>query len=464
MSMTVLGTHDENTLAQMREVEKNAVHTALMADGHLGYIMPVGGVAAYYNHVLVAGVGYDIACGNCAIKTDLHMDELYGDGDGERVINVLADDIQSHISFGVGRKNASADAPTDHPLFESDAWLRLASRAGYNQARDLKDKARAQLGTVGSGNHYVDVFSDERGWIWVGVHFGSRGLGHTIASGFMSLGAGKQWGEHAKETDQLLSLQTDLGRDYWELMQLCGDYAYAGREWVARQVVSMLGASEVEMVHNHHNFAWNEEHYIGGEEVPVIVVRKGATPAFPGQMGFVGGSMGDNAVILEGAQLDHDDHGYYWGEIAACSMYSTVHGAGRVMSRTAAAGKVRRFTRFECGQRDCDGHAPFDKNAASTNVYSTQGNPPCPKCGSKTHKRKGQERISAGLVSEEEMTQWIKSRGVVLRGAGLDEAPQAYRRLPDVLAAQGGTITILHTLTPIIVVMAGADEFDPYKD
>lgn len=454
MSMAVLGTHDENTIAQMREVEKNAVHTALMADGHMGYIMPVGGVAAYYDHVLVAGVGYDIACGNCAIKTDLHMDELYGDGDGERVINVLADDIQSHISFGVGRKNASADAPTDHPLFESDAWLRLASRAGYNQARDLKDKARAQLGTVGSGNHYVDVFSDERGWIWVGVHFGSRGLGHTIASGFMSLGAGKKWGEHAKETDQLLSLQSDLGRDYWELMQLCGDYAYAGREWVARQVVSMLEAREVEMVHNHHNFAWNEEHYIGGEEVPVIVVRKGATPAFPGQMGFVGGSMGDCAVILQGVECPEQ----------VLTLYSTVHGAGRVMSRTAAAGKVRRYTRFECGQRDCKGTVPFDQKAASTNVYSLQGNPKCPECGSKTHKRRGEERVSAGLVDPAEMAAWLTRCGVVLRGAGLDEAPQAYRRLPDVLAAQGDTIEVLHTLTPLVVVMAGYDEYDPYKD
>lgn len=461
--MHVLGTHDENTLAQAREVEKYAAHFALMADGHLGYIMPVGGVAAYYDQVLVAGVGYDIACGNCAIKTDMRMEEF----DSPVQIEKMADDIQRNISFGVGRKNTSSDAPTDHPLFESEAWLRLAHWAGPQATGQLKDKARAQLGTVGSGNHYVDVFHDEKGWIWVGVHFGSRGLGHTIASGFMALGAGKDWGEHAKESDQLLSLSSTVGQDYWELMQLCGTYAYAGREWVARQVVRMLGANEVEMVHNHHNFAWKEKHgYLNpGNSEDFIVVRKGATPAFPGQRGFVGGSMGDCAVILQGAaDFDYEGNAMPWLGEQTNTLYSTVHGAGRVMSRTAAAGKVRRFTRFECGQRDCDGHAPFDKNAASTNVYATQGNPPCPKCGSKTHKRKGQERISAGLVSEEEMTQWIKSRGVVLRGAGLDEAPQAYRRLPDVLAAQGGTITILHTLTPIIVVMAGADEFDPYKD
>lgn len=453
--MHVLGTHDENTLAQAREVEKSAVHMALMADAHLGYIMPVGGVAAYDNQVLVAGVGYDIACGNCAIKTDLHMDELCGGGDGDRAINKLADDIQNNISFGVGRKNTSGDAPIDHPLFESDTWSRLGYYTSPNQSRDLMDKARRQLGTVGSGNHYVDVFSDEDGWIWVGVHFGSRGLGHTIASGFMSLGAGKKWGEHAKETDQLLSLDTSLGQDYWELMQLCSTYAYAGREWVARQVVSMLGAREVEMVHNHHNFAWREEHAfedIG--MVEVVVVRKGATPAFPGQKGFVGGSMGDCAVILQGVECPEQ----------VLTLYSTVHGAGRVMSRTAAAGKTRRFTRFECGQRDCKGTVPFDKNAASTNVYSTQGNPLCPECGSKTHKRRGEERISAGLVDPAEMAAWLARCGVVLRGAGLDEAPQAYRRLPDVLKAQGDTIEVLHTLTPLIVVMAGADEFDPYKD
>src|SRR6185436_9597736 len=120
-----------------------------------------------------------------------------------------------------------------------------------------------------------------------------------------------------------------LGHDYWHLMQLAGEYAYAGREWVARKVVSLLGANELELVHNHHNFAWKETH--DGEEL--VVVRKGATPAFPGQKGFVGGSMGDDSVILEGASGDSD--------VQRAALYSTVHGAGRVMSRTEARGKQK---------------------------------------------------------------------------------------------------------------------------
>lgn len=106
----------------------------------------------------------------------------------------------------------------------------------------------------------------------------------------------------------------------------------------------------------------------------------------------------------------------------------------------------------------------IEKNAAQANVYSLQGNPKCPVCGSGTHKRRGEERISAGLVDPAEMAAWLGRCGVVLRGAGPDEAPQAYRRLPDVLKAQGNTIEVLHTLTPLVVVMAGEDEYDPYKD
>jgi tRNA-splicing ligase RtcB len=194
-------------------------------------------------------------------------------------------------------------------------------------------------------------------------------------------------------------------------MQLAGRYAYAGREWVARKVADILGANELELVHNHHNFAWKETHE--GEEL--VVVRKGATPAFPGQLGFVGGSMGDDAVIVRGT--DSADE-----EITAVqrdALYSTVHGAGRIMSRTQAAGKRNRRTG---------------------------------------------RIITPGQVTDDMMREWITRKGVVLRGGGLDESPHAYRRLPDVLAAQGPTIEIVHLLRPLIVVMAGAAELDPYKD
>jgi tRNA-splicing ligase RtcB len=402
--IAVFGTHERQTLAQLEDVASLAERAALMADGHLGYVMPIGGVAAYREQVSVVGVGFDIACGNAAIRTDL---TLSGSPELGTRLGELADVIQDEISFGIGRKNRADDAPVAHPLFESPAWNALP-----NHAREgLRDKARKQLGTVGSGNHYVDVFVDESDAIWVGVHFGSRGLGHTVASGFLAISQGQKWGTRVPERETLLSLDKPVGQDYWALMTLAGEYAYAGREWVARKVVSILGGRELELVHNHHNFAWREEH----DGKTVVVVRKGATPAFPGQKGFVGGSMGDDAVIVQGAQAGNEK----LAELQRKALFSTVHGAGRVMSRAAAAGKINRRT----------GRV-----------------------------------IKPGVVSPRMMEDWVKQKGVVLRGGGLDESPHVYRRLPEVLAAQKGTIEVLHTLRPLIVVMAGADLFDPYKD
>jgi tRNA-splicing ligase RtcB len=169
-------------------------------------------------------------------------------------------------------------------------------------------------------------------------------------------------------------------------------------------VLSILGASSTYEVHNHHNFAWKEVH--DGQEV--IVVRKGATPLAVGQQGFIGGSMGDIAVIVEGIESD----------LAQDAFYSTIHGAGRIMSRTQAAGKMNW----------------------------------------KTRKRTG------GQISQEQMEEAVKAFGVELRGGGTDESPFVYRKLAEVLEAHAGTFKILHTLKPIGVCMAGADEFDPYKD
>src|SRR5215207_3480973 len=241
----------------------------------------------------------------------------------------------------------------------------------------------------------------------------STSSGHTVASSFLAIGQGKTWGERAPEREVLLDLAAPTGHDYWHLMNLAGRYAYAGREWVARKVVELLGANELDLVHNHHNFAWKETHE--GEEL--IVVRKGATPAFPGQRGFIGGSMGDDAVIVRGVEPNAASEQVVEAQRGA--LYSTVHGAGRVMSRTQAAGKQNRKTGAV---------------------------------------------ISPGRVSPEMMQEWVAAKGVVVRGGGLDESPHVYRRLPDVLAAQEGTVEVLHTLRPLIVVMAGANEFDPYKD
>ncbi|MGH6923214.1 MAG: RtcB family protein [Propylenella sp.] len=390
-NVKIYGEHDAKTIGQMERCMTvgSAVAGVLCADGHLGYAHPIGGVVAYEEHISISGVGFDIACGNMAVRLDAPYAEL------SPLTETIVDDIARSVSFGLGRSNAE---PVDHALFESDLW----KAAGVPE---LKSMAQNQLGTCGSGNHYVDLFEDEEGFVWIGVHFGSRGLGHKITTKHLKLVGAKD----GMEVDPAVVHQdTDIGRSYIAGVQLGGLYAYAGREWVVEKVKEIIGAAVTDTVHNHHNFAWRERH---GEH-EYWVVRKGATPAFPGQRGFVGGSMGDNAVILSGVE----------SEVSAASLYSTVHGAGRIMSRTEARGR-------------------FVKD---------------PETGKKIRQQ--------GRVRHDEMHAWIRERGVSLRGADLDEAPQAYRRLPDVLAAHAGTIKIEHTLRPFGVIMAGADVFDPFKD
>lgn len=318
---TIVGTHDDNTVAQLARCldHDDAVAGAICADGHLGYSQPVGGVVAYREHISVSGVGFDIGCGNLAVRTDMPYDAVK-----DRVGEVL-DAIGARISFGIGRVN---DAPYEHALFDdADAWRAAGAEA-------LMPMARRQLGTVGAGNHYVDLFHDvlpdvtaEESPVWIGIHFGSRGLGHRLATDYLKRGGGRE-GINVPPT--LLHQDTDLGRAYLAAMELAGRYAHAGREWVAAIVLDILGARAVDEVHNHHNFAWREE--VAG--APAWVVRKGCTPAFPGQRGFVGGSMGDDAVILEGVA----------GGAATALLNSTVHGAGRLFGRKEAK---RRFTRDE---------------------------------------------------------------------------------------------------------------------
>ena len=377
---------DESALSQIKNCAKSADMVAMMADHHKGYAVPIGGVVAYQDSISPSGVGFDIACGNKAVLIDIPASEIRAN------IHKIMDDIWDRLSFGIGLKNKQR---VDHELFDDPTWTLPALRS-------LKDKARSQLGTIGSGNHYVDLFEDEQGRAWIGVHFGSRGLGHKTATYFLNAGGAKD----GMDVDPLvLSVRSSLGRDYLACMHLAGRYAYAGRDWVCSEVARMLGANILEEVHNHHNYAWRETH----NEQDLWVVRKGATPAFPGQRGFVGGSMGDISVILEGVESDE----------AKYSLYSTVHGAGRVMSRTAARGKVNRKTG---------------------------------------------KVIKAGAVSTEMMLDWVRRQGVELRGAGTDESPHCYKRLPEVLGYHSATVRILHTLTPIGVAMAGEHEFDPYKD
>ena len=389
MKTKIFGEHDAATIAQIeRCVEAGGERGVLCADGHKGYAQPIGGVVAYTDNISLSGVGFDIACGNLAIRTDATRAQV------APAMDEIMNDVVRDISFGIGQKSKTR---IDHELFDDPAWE-------LPPMRELKQTAAHQLGTVGGGNHYVDIFADEEDRIWVGVHFGSRGLGHKTATHFLKAAGGKD-GMDVPPT--IVAEASPLGEDYIAGMKLAGRYAYAGREAVARHVVrGILRANIVEEVHNHHNFAWREDH----DGRRYWVVRKGATPAFPGQKGFIGGSMGDDAVIIEGVD----------SPISRDALFSTVHGAGRVMSRTAAKGK-------------------FVKT--------------------------GGKRIRQdGLVRHDEMMKWIADKKVVLRGGDLDEAPQAYRRLPDVLAAHAGTIRILHTLRPLGVAMAGKDIVDPYKD
>lgn len=386
---------------------KTAYKGALMADHHLGYAVPVGGVVAYQGQVSPSGVGFDIACGNKAVMTDAELSDFSCNGLNQ--ISSIMDDLVKVISFGIGRNNLD-ESLENHPLFDDPAWEIPAANA-------LKRKAAGQLGTVGSGNHYVDIFHDEQDRIWIGCHFGSRGFGHGIATHFIKEGGGK---DGINVDPVVLDADSELGREYIACMNLAGRYAYAGRDWVCDRVAKLLGARVLDSVHNHHNFAWKEQHEIpvstsqnlGNKINELWVVRKGATPAFPGQRGFVGGTMGENSVILEGVESDE----------GPLNLYSTVHGAGRVMSRTQAAGK-RRW------------------------------------------KKGVQTQVSAGLVSPEMMREWVVDRAhVELRGGGVDESPHAYKRLDEVLGYHAKSIKILHTLTPIGVAMAGAGEVDPYRD
>jgi tRNA-splicing ligase RtcB len=399
------GEVDERSLRQLRTCMEagDAEFGVLCADHHPGYSQPIGGGIAYEGYVSPSGVGYDIGCGNKAVRTNLKGADLE--------VEPVMRELVRRISFGLGVPNREQ---VDHPVLDR------VLRADFEPQRRLHQLARTQLGSVGSGNHFVNLFEDEGGDVWVGVHFGSRGFGHKTASGFLALAQGLAFDEHAREGEMdsppvLFPVDSELGQSYVAAMELAGEYAYAGRDVVVAKVLELLGAEALDEVHNHHNFAWREEHF--GRTYWVI--RKGCTPARPGQKGFVGGSMGDDSVILEGVA----------GAEAEESLFSTVHGAGRVMSRSQAAGKIRRRKQVVDGRK----------------VWV-------------------QEQVKPGLVDWPAVQERLRGQGIVLRGGGADEAPEVYKRLPDVLAAHRGSIRVKHTLRPLGVAMAGRDVFDPYKD
>ncbi len=432
MKIKTFGPVDERSLKQLERCMDagDAEYGVLCADHHPGYSQPIGGAVAYEGYVSPSGVGYDIGCGNKAACTELTVTDLDALGGVERIMR----EITRRISFGIG---VPARERAEHPVLDKIAV------AEFKPQRKLVQTAVNQLGTVGSGNHYVNLMEDEQGRVWVGVHFGSRGFGHKTASGFLALAQGLAFNAKAPEGEMdsppvLFEVGTELGDSYVAAMELAGEYAYAGRDVVVAKVLEILSAEAVHEVHNHHNFAWREEH----RGRSYWVIRKGCTPARPRQEGFVGGSMGDESVILEGVESPD----------AEASLYSTVHGAGRVMSRTRAAGRIRRHKRWMCSDRECG--RLFD---------SREGR--CPDHpGSRMIKTWVHEQIKPGAVDWPAVQARLREQGIVLVGGGADEAPEVYKRLPDVLGAHAGSIRVKHTLRPLGVAMAGHDVYDPYKD
>lgn len=404
MNITIFGREliDEKPIRQIERCITSEDDIAVLnADAHYGYGHPIGGAVAYKEKISLSGVGFDIACGNYAVRTELRLKDIN--------LQKVMDEIFRRISFGIGRPN---NEPVDHPVLEK------IHKAEFEPQRKLFKLAKEQLGTVGSGNHFIDLFEDDDGLLWIGVHFGSRGFGHRTTMGFIAMSRGLSFDDRVNEGSMdappiLFDAGSYLGESYFEAMNLAGDYAYAGREMVVKKVLEILDNPEVTFeVHNNHNFAWKEKHF--GETY--WVVRKGCTPAFPGQKGFIGSTMADDSVIIEG--LDN--------EVSRRALYTTVHGAGRVMSRTKSAGRKKWI-------RDRDGIKKL-------------------------------KTVTKGEIDFDEVKVMMKNRRIILKGGDADEAPECYKSLRDVLKCQGDTIRILYTLHPVGVAMAGPDIFDPYKD
>jgi len=355
-----------------------AVTGALMPDAHQGYGLPIGGVLATRGAVIPYAVGMDIACRMKLTVLDLPVSSLKGKQDR------LKRAILEETSFGVG---ATFRKRKQHPVMD-EAW-NVTRITGT-----LKDKAWSQLGTSGSGNHFVEfgelvLDRDELGleagiYLALLSHSGSRGSGNEVATHYSGI-AQKIHQELPKEMRNLawLDLGSEEGEGYWSAMELMGRYAAANHELIHRAIAANLGVEVLLDVENHHNFAWKETH--GGEEV--VVHRKGATPAGENVVGIIPGSMGTPGYVVRGK-----------GNPA--SLASASHGAGRKMSRKAAKQKC----------------------------------------------------------SWAEASVFLAERGVTLISGGLDEVPMAYKDIEAVMGAQSDLVEILACFNPKLVKMAPGGE------
>ncbi|MBC8290807.1 MAG: RtcB family protein [Planctomycetes bacterium] len=289
---------------------------ALMPDAHVGYGLPIGGVLATENAVIPYAVGVDIACRMKLSVLDMPVDAL------DSKFHAFKDALEKGTRFGVG---VSHERKQSHDVMDAD-W------SVSKVTRERKDKAWKQLGTSGSGNHFVEfgVFTIEQRDEELGLdageyvsllsHSGSRGVGAAVCSTYSGI-ASAQLPKRFASMSKLawLDLDSHAGQEYWAAMNLMGDYASANHEVIHRLVTKLIGATVISGVENHHNFAWKETH--GDKEL--IVHRKGATPAGEGVLGVIPGSMADPAFVVRGLGN-------------AESLNSAAHGAGRVMSRKKA--------------------------------------------------------------------------------------------------------------------------------
>jgi tRNA-splicing ligase RtcB (3'-phosphate/5'-hydroxy nucleic acid ligase) len=351
---------------------------ALMPDAHQGYGLPIGGVLATKGCVIPYAVGVDIACRMKLTVLDLPATTI------DKKSHRLEQAIERETMFGVG---GAFRQKREHPVLDAD-WsvspITLQNR----------DKAWAQLGTSGSGNHFVefgeltleqpDLGLEAGTYLALLSHSGSRGTGAAVCAGYSQL-AKLAHPELPRELQTLawLDLDTHAGQEYWQAMNLMGEYAAANHACIHRAIAEHLGVDVLLDIENHHNFAWKEQH--AGEEL--IVHRKGATPAGSGVLGIIPGSMGTPGFVVRGKGV-------------AESLLSASHGAGRKMSRTAANAKFR--------WRD--------------------------------------------------VQSYLNQRRVKLLSAGLDEVPMAYKDIHQVMAAQGDLVDTVARFDPRIVKMAAAGE------
>ena len=293
-----------------------SVKGALMADAHVGYGLPIGGVLATYNAVIPYGVGMDIGCRMCMSVFPASPKKIKGERD--RIKNILLNETR----FGL----AEFKDLGDHKILE---------RKEFNEIkflRSLKSKFAKQLGTSGHGNHFVDVgfveidqFSDELDlqpgkYFAVLTHSGSRNFGAEVCKHYTNIA--KQKLELTGEAARLawLEIDSDEGQEYWKAMQLAGDYSHANHRIIHKRLAKAFGEKPLTIIENHHNFAWKEKL---SEDEELIIHRKGATPAGIGDVGIIPGTMASPAYIVSGKGNE-------------ASLQSASHGAGRLMSRNKA--------------------------------------------------------------------------------------------------------------------------------